>query len=184
MKGKMGVSDNVSGRINTSSNKKISPRKYLIEQVLCIVPILGISLPDSVQPLNYQFDPARFFHGLGICVLALLLGVILDGDLAGRVLAYLERAESRESDAWYRDDIRMAWMVVRFLQKCLPGDPYVNAGYILFGVHPANLPKKIEARRRALLGSYYEAFFPSPELSPKKPAVSLRINVLTNRRAA
>jgi hypothetical protein len=80
-----------------------------------------------------------------------------------------------------RDDIRMAWMVVRLLQKCVRGNPYVLACYAVTGLHPSKLQQAIDDRRHALLGPWYGVFHDAPEPSPKKPPASIRINVLSGR---
>jgi len=88
-----------------------------------------------------------------------------------RILNYLSRAEDRESDAWMRDDYRIAWITVLYATRGYR-EPSVLATYRVLGVHPDKLVAAIEARRRALLGHLYDRQF--LKLPPKKPAVSER----------
>lgn len=88
-----------------------------------------------------------------------------------RVLDYLWSAENRETDPWLKDDLRQAWICLRFAARRVP-NPFVLSSYAMYGIHPDQLPAKIEARRRAQLGSYYEIFHGSS--SPKKPVRSER----------
>ncbi len=70
---------------------------------------------------------------------------------ADRVLARLIQAEAHESDPWYRDDCRQAFIV---LSLALKGEsqPFVSASYRMYGLHPDKLYPAILARREALLG--------------------------------
>jgi len=86
---------------------------------------------------------------------ALPLDWILDpnkgSSSADRVLARLIQAEAHESDPWYRDDCRQAFIV---LSLALKGEsqPFVSASYRMYGLHPDKLYPAILARREALLG--------------------------------
>lgn len=84
-----------------------------------------------------------------------------------RVLDYLWIAENRETDPWLRDDVRQAWICLRFAARGNQ-NPFVISSYVMYGIHPDKLQARIEARRRAMCGSYYELMFPAP----KKPVQS------------
>jgi hypothetical protein len=87
-----------------------------------------------------------------------------------RVLRRLEQAEAREIDPHFGDDYRIAWITVLEAARGNP-QPTVNATYRVLGLHPDRVWPAIIARRKALLGSYYEAFW-GESLPPKKPAQS------------
>lgn len=102
--------------------------------------------------------------------------------LADRILNHLVRAESRETNPWLRDDIRIAWLTVLYASQGDP-TPFVRAHCQILGIHPDNLQTAMEARRRAKLGSYYvpaeqwgdlKEGIPFPASSPKKPVQSER----------
>jgi hypothetical protein len=84
-----------------------------------------------------------------------------------RVLSRLERAELHEPCPHLRDDYRIAWMTVLNAALGVPG-AHVAASYAVLGLHPDRVWLAVTARRRALLGEHYEAFF-GEALPPKKP---------------
>ena len=93
-------------------------------------------------------------------------------ELSGRVLLQLERAEQKETDPWYRDDLRIAWITTLYALRGEP-QPHVRATYAVLGVHPDQVFRKITAFRKWVLGAEYSAFFPETS-SPKKPVQSVR----------
>jgi hypothetical protein len=96
----------------------------------------------------------------------------MGASLVERVLAELERAEAREVNPHFRDDIRIAWITVLRAARGEPS-PHVSATYTVLGLHPDRAWFAIVERRKALLGSLYEEWF-GVELPPKKPSQSVR----------
>lgn len=90
-----------------------------------------------------------------------------------RVLIRLVDAESRESDAWFRDDYRVARVTVGLARRGSP-IPHIEAAYNVLGCHPDEVWSRIEARRRALLAADYDKVFGGIP-SPRKPAKSVRL---------
>lgn len=113
---------------------------------------------------------------------ALPLEWLLDPDksstLTDRILARLIQCEAHEPDVWLRDDYRQAFIAVSFAARGIP-EPFVEASYVMYGLHPEKLYPAILARRSALLGSAGEAaphrVNPGlPGSSPKKPSGSVK----------
>lgn len=91
-----------------------------------------------------------------------------------RILARLVVFEAREPNPHLRDDYRQAFITVSFAAKGHPY-PFVEASYVMYGLHPDKLYPSILARRSALLGPGGEALMahtPSLPASPKKPVRS------------
>ena len=83
-----------------------------------------------------------------------------------RILARLMQAEAHETDVWLRDDYRQAFITVSFAAKG-SAIPFVEASYLMYGLHPDKLYPAILARRAALLGD-------RPDIvQNKKPAHSV-----------
>lgn len=93
-------------------------------------------------------------------------------DLSERILSQLERAEAHESNPHLQADYRIAWITVIRASR---GElwPHVTATYEVLGLHPEKVWSAIVARRKALLGPLYEAFY-GVSLPPKKPVQSER----------
>ena len=91
--------------------------------------------------------------------------------LVCRILAYLQRAEERETDFGLRDDARIAWITVLYASR---GDraPHVAATYAVLGMHPDKVWPRILANRRALLGSEFEKLYP-PSTQASAPATDI-----------
>lgn len=98
---------------------------------------------------------------------------LANSSLSERVLARLNQAEDREPNVWFRDDIRIAWITVL---RAARGEaiPHVTATYAVLGLHPDKVWPAIMARRRAQLGTLYEAFYPFETAPPKKPSASVK----------
>jgi hypothetical protein len=90
-----------------------------------------------------------------------------------RVLSRLEHAEARELCPHGRDDYRIAWITVLNAAEGVR-DPFGAATYAVLGLHPSKVWPAIVARRKALLGPFYEEFWGEAErrLPPKKPVQS------------
>lgn len=102
------------------------------------------------------------------------------------ILDYLAWAEANEPDVWLQDDYRIAWITVLRASRG-ERSPHVSATYAVLGLHPDKVRAAIEARRKALLGAYYQKFFPAAaeqRLPPKKPAQSVTLGKEPSRRAA
>lgn len=89
------------------------------------------------------------------------------------ILAYLESAEDRESNAHYRDDFRIAWLTVLNAARG-ESAPHFWATYKVLRVAPDQVWSMIEARRKFLLGAAYEHFF-GESSPPKKPVQSVSL---------
>lgn len=89
--------------------------------------------------------------------------------ISGRILARLIEAEWQTTDAWVRDDCRIAYLTVLYASR---GDrsPHVTGTYKVLGLHPDKIYGAIIERRKAQLGRFYELW----NLPPKKPVESYR----------
>jgi len=103
-------------------------------------------------------------------------------DFSDRLLVRLVEAEEREPDAWFRDDYRIARVTVGLARKGSP-IPHIEATYAVLGVHPDQVWPRIVARRHAILGAEYEAFFGGAS-SPKKPVGSVSLEEFKRRSSA
>ncbi len=72
-------------------------------------------------------------------------------DLSERVLARLEKAEQKEFDPSFRDDIRIAWITTLYASQGNP-QAHIDATYRVLGKHPDKVWPAILAQREALLG--------------------------------
>lgn len=95
-----------------------------------------------------------------------------------RVLSRLASAEASEPNLWYRDDLRIARLIVAHAARCdaVLCTPHVLASYEVLGVHPEKVWPAIVARRDAL-GQIFD-------LPPKKPAESVKLWCSENKNAA
>ena len=90
------------------------------------------------------------------------------GDLAERVLVYLEKAETKETDPWLRDDIRIAWITVLWSRDGVPDwslhcdtSPHTAATWQVLHCHPDQVWPRIVARRELQLGPEYSNLYDS-----------------------
>lgn len=90
-----------------------------------------------------------------------------------RIATRLLQAESREPDAHYRSDYRIARVTLGCIARGWR-QPHVAATYKVIGLHPAKVWPAIVARRKAQLGCWYETFF-GENLPPKKLPQSVRL---------
>ena len=114
---------------------------------LCPIPLEGAApsavqcrLPRDFQALEWLLDPAKPvspFTG---------------------ILAHLVLAEAKEVDPHLRDDYRQAWITLRNLEKGIP-QPFVNASYTMYGLHPDKLFPALTERRKAQLGREYPQWY-------------------------
>lgn len=100
------------------------------------------------------------------------------GGWAERVLLQIEQAERKESNPWLKDDYRISWITVKWAQSGVPdwswhknSPPHVAATYQVLHCPPDEVWSRIEARRRANLGSEYAYFYPESS-SRKKPCAT------------
>lgn len=94
-------------------------------------------------------------------------------ELCDRVVVRLVEAEAKESDAWYRDDYRIARVTMGLVRTGSP-IPYIEATYTVLGIHPDQVWPRIVARRGAMLGAEYSNLFGGIS-SPRKPARSVML---------
>ena len=100
-------------------------------------------------------------------------------ELTERVLLRLEKAEKKEIDPWYRDDIRIAWITTRWAQSGVPewswhrsSSPFIAATYQVLRCHPDEVWPRIVAARQAKLGVLYPQIWAEVR-SPRKPVRSV-----------
>ena len=101
--------------------------------------------------------------------------------LVQRILTRLEDAENHEVNPHLQDDYRISWITVLRASR---GEriPHVSATYEVLGLHPDKVWPAILARRKALLGPLYEAFY-GVSLPPKKPVESVGVPLTKRARA-
>jgi hypothetical protein len=103
--------------------------------------------------------------------------------LSARVMARLVQAEACELDPHYRDDLRIARLIVRYAEtgEAVLCSPHELASYMVLGLHPEKVWPAIQARRNALGPMDVWAAPPVP----KKPAQAVRLwTENTNARRA
>lgn len=131
-------------------------------------PITGIGLSEGrvtfVLRLTVRFAPMLALFALRVSALGCLA-------LTDRVLKHLATAEWQESDPWYKDDIRIAWLVTL---EAIRGNPqaHTDATYRVLGCHPDEVFQRITERRKKALGTHYPDFFPDID-THKKPSASV-----------
>jgi hypothetical protein len=107
-----------------------------------------------------------------------------------RVLVYLEQSEKKEIDSWLRDDLRIAWITVKWSQSGVPDwvwlkeSPYVSATFQVLQCRPDDVWPRIVAKRKEKLGCEYARFFSPVETSAKKPCVRERRRTRRNAVAS
>jgi hypothetical protein len=143
------------------------PGPILVRVVLWVAVFLACPLSGTAARLSFELEVlgCTTFH-------ALPPGSTEHLVRAEGVLAYLEKAELKESDPWLRDDVRIAWIATLYASRG-NSQPFVDATYRVLGCHPDQVWSRIEARRHAQLGVDYEKFFGEAS-SPKKPVRSVR----------
>jgi hypothetical protein len=85
-------------------------------------------------------------------MLAEILWLLISGRTkSSHILTYLLIAEQHEYDAWLRDDYRIARITVALAAKGNPS-PFVEACYLVLGLHPAKISQEILKRREIASG--------------------------------
>ncbi len=126
---------------------------WLLALVLCpsLRCVAGVAdagvCPASVTDVQLIWEPSGFFDE--IMRPALPPQEPLGLQFSDRILIRLVDAESRETDPWLRDDIRIARVTVGFARRGSP-IPHIEASYAVLGVHPDQIWPRILARREAL----------------------------------
>lgn len=128
-------------------------------------------IPDFVTESPLVYEPTHFFDS--ILYPALPPEEPLRLDVSKRVVTRLVEAESKEPDAWFRDDYRIARVTVGLARRGNP-IPHIEACYAVLGCHPEQVWPRIIARREALLARDYNKFFGGVS-SPRKPARSVSL---------
>jgi len=138
-------------------------------------------LVDFLANQASTLTPAKFL------ALELILLHATRQDLAERILGRLARAESRETDPWAQDDIRVAWKAVLYAALGYP-DPW---GYAFWDYYGKTLPKALVAwaERDRLIASELrrcEQMVAAASLPPKKPNHIIRkiFRAMRKERAA
>lgn len=133
--------------------------------------VLPTHIPDFVTECPLIWEPSGFFAE--ILVPALPHEEPLRLLWSDRIVSRLVEAESKESNAWFRDDYRVARVTVGFARRGSP-IPLIEASYAVFGAHPDQIWPRIVARREALLARDYEKVFGDMR-SPRKPVGSVAL---------
>jgi len=116
---------------------------------------------------NLEFTVARQLGPDANTLILELLWLLVSGNQKTEsILAFLAQQEDLEPNAWFRDDIRIAWITTLWAALGY-SHPHVDACYAVLGLHPDKVYPAILARRAGLLG-------PHPDISvPKKPPQSI-----------
>lgn len=141
---------------------------------LWILALALFPIPPRLIPLSFQVEVLSRVECVALPPRSPRL------DLSARVLTRLVEAESREFDAWFRDDYRVARVTVA-LARDGSSMPHVEASYRVLGLHPDRVWPMIEARREVLLGADYEKFFGEAS-SPKKPVRAVGLEEFRRNR--
>lgn len=109
----------------------------------------NLTLPDvQALTLDWLFDPVKERS-------LVPLFEAPAREATDRILARLVQFEAHEPQAHLKDDYRQAFITVSLAAKGTP-QPFVNASYSMYGVHPDKLWKKMQDRKRAQLGIDFE----------------------------
>jgi len=83
-----------------------------------------------------------------------------------RVLVRLEQTNKKETDPWFRDDYRIAWITVKWAAEGVPewswrrdSPPHVAATYQVLHCHPDEVWPRMLENRRAKLGAEYSDWY-------------------------
>lgn len=108
-----------------------------------------------------------------------LLGPKLQS-LPHRILARLVQSEAHEANPHFRDDYRQTFIA---LSLAIRGEniPFIQASYLMYGLHPDKVWPAIVAKRAALLGRAGEVIPLSA--SPAKPSQVVSIDSKEKRLA-
>ena len=123
-----------------------------------------IGLPPSLFLITDSPSRSLYSEPLSPSPLGWLLNPDKGDSLTERVLARLIQSEAHEPDVWLRDDYRQAFITLSLAAQNSP-IPFVEASYIMYGLHPEKLYASILARRSALLGPTGEALPQNPQKS-------------------
>jgi hypothetical protein len=95
-------------------------------------------------------------------------------------MVYLEKAGNKETDQWLRDDLRIAWITVKWASEGVPEwawhadrGAYAAATYQVLHCLPDEVWPHIVAERHAKLGSLYASIWGEEVSSPRKPVQSV-----------
>jgi hypothetical protein len=162
------------------SQRMILPGPLVVRLTLWLALLFCFPLPSAVVGYSFRVEV------LGHVVFPAHKGATSieepSVDFSDRTLVRLVEAEEREPDAWFRDDYRIARVTVGLARKGRP-IPHIEATYAVLGVHPDQVWPRIMARRHAILGADYEAFFGGAS-SPKKPVRSVSLEDFVRRKNA
>jgi hypothetical protein len=140
------------------------PGPFLVRLVLWFAVFLAFPLSVTTAVLSFQLEV------LGCTTVSAHPGRSATLDRAQRVLVYLEQAERKEIDPWFRDDIRIAWITTLYASRGNQ-QAHIDATYRVLGCHPDQVWSRIVARRKAQLGPLYAQVWGGAS-SPKKPVQS------------
>jgi hypothetical protein len=115
-----------------------------------------------------------------------LLGRARERKRIERVLLYLDDVQKKETDPWLRDDIRIAWITIKWAGEGVPewawhreAGPYAAATFQVLGCLPDQVWPFIVSARHAKLGSLYATIW-GEESSPRKPVQSVQLKPRKN----
>jgi len=103
-------------------------------------------------------------------------------ELTERVLAYLEKAERKETDPHAATDYRIAWITTKWARHGVPDwawlkDSPAHTAAVFQTLHclPCEVWPRMEAQRKQALGAHYEEFWGGAS-SPRKPVQSVKLS--------
>jgi hypothetical protein len=109
---------------------------------------------------------------------------------ACRILEHLQKAELSESDEWFRQDYRQAFICVSLASRG-ERQPFITSSYRVYGSHPDKVWPKIMADRKARLGKEFAEWYDAAgnrklDIPGKKPSIYIdeQAERATNKRLA
>lgn len=135
--------------------KDTKDASYLVVPYQCPITRYNVNEKKDSSCSTFRTKPAASLFDLPVCEITshavsphslTIIGGELQNKLSARVLSRLAEAETREPDAWLRDDYRIAWLTVL---HCAEGiaDPWRFAFWKYLGKTPEKLiPLFVERR--------------------------------------
>ena len=147
-------------------NRLLLPGPFVVRLALWLAFAAAFPLPPGTAAISFQLEVL----GRVTTVNALPPRSVETLGRTEGVLSYLEKAETKETDPWYRDDLRIAWITTLYAARgnC---QAHIDATYRVLGCHPEEVWPRIVARRKTALGPLYELW--GFDLPPKKPPMAV-----------
>jgi hypothetical protein len=160
------------------------PGPILVRVVLWVAVFLACPLSGTAARLSFELEVlgCTTFHALPPGSTESL--VRTEG-----VLAYLEKAELKETDPWLRDDIRIAWITTKWAQHGVPASawvkdsPHAAATFQVLRCRPEEVWPRILQQRQETLGALYTQVWGDVS-SPRKPVQSVKLGAASRKNLA